>query len=126
MKTLISLLVISTFSQAFLQDKWVAPESADKLQNPIVNDAVSIQNGDKIFQSVCWTCHGKLGKGDGPASIGLTPKPVDLSNAGVQSQSDGAIFWKITEGRGVMSPYKSNLTTKQRWQLVNYIRALKQ
>lgn len=125
MKTLIVVLIISTLFMAFTNDPWIAPESADKIQNPIVSDVTSIKSGEKIFQSLCWSCHGKGGKGDGPVANSLTPKPGNLTSEGSQSQSDGAIFWKITEGRGAMSSYKSSLTTKQRWQLVNYIRTLK-
>jgi hypothetical protein len=44
----------------------------------------------------------------------------------VQSQSDGALFWKITNGnpdRGM--PSFSRLPELQRWQLVLYIRSLR-
>jgi len=43
----------------------------------------------------------------------------------VQNQSDGAIYWKITNGNPPMASYKETLTEEQRWQLVNYIRELK-
>jgi mono/diheme cytochrome c family protein len=126
MKKLIVLLIISVSFLAFNQTPWVAPESAAKVQNPVPVNAASIKSGEKTFQSLCWTCHGKNGKGDGPVAPTLTPKPGILSSEIIQSQSDGAIFWKISEGRGVMSTYKGSLTTKQRWELVNYIRTLKQ
>ena len=42
----------------------------------------------------------------------------------VQVQTDGALYWKITNGRGSMVSYGNILTEDQRWMLVNYIRAL--
>ena len=126
MKKLIVLIIISVSFLAFNQTPWVAPESAAKVKNPIPGDAASIKSGEKIFQSLCWTCHGKSGQGNGPVSVNLNPKPGNLSSENFHTQSDGAIFWKITEGRGVMTSYKGSLTTKQRWELVNYLRTLKQ
>ena len=126
MKTLILLIILSVSITTFTQDQWVAPESAGQVQNPVPSDAASLKGGEKIFQSVCWTCHGVSGLGDGPASAALTPKAGNLTSEIFHSQTDGAIFWKISEGRGMMSSYKGSLTTKQRWQLVNYVRTLKQ
>lgn len=70
-------------------------------------------------------CHGTKGKGDGLAGINLKPRPQDLMSAAVQGQSDGAIFWKINEGRAPMASYKTTFTSEQIWQLVNYLRKLK-
>lgn len=47
--------------------------------------AVVISDADRAaakqtFETVCFTCHGVSGKGDGPGSAGLDPKPRDLSD----------------------------------------------
>lgn len=42
--------------------------------------AVAMQEAEQIFATRCFTCHGQLGKGDGPGSAGLTPKPRDLTS----------------------------------------------
>jgi mono/diheme cytochrome c family protein len=103
---------------------WIAPKSADAVKNPIKPDARSISEGKKIYVTYCVPCHGNKGKGDGVAAAALKPKPADHSSQKVQSQTDGAIFYKITTGRLPMAPYKDILNTTQRWQLVNYIRTL--
>jgi mono/diheme cytochrome c family protein len=36
-------------------------------------------DGAQMFNSYCSPCHGKTGKGDGPAAAALTPKPADLT-----------------------------------------------
>ena len=124
-KLVFILIFISSFGLARSQDRWIAPESSDQIKNPEPSDEASLKSGEKIFKSVCWTCHGQQGLGDGPAAAGLNPKPGNFTADSFKEQSDGAIFWKISEGRGVMTPFKSSLTTKQRWQLVNYLRTFK-
>lgn len=107
------------------QKKWVAPASADKIVNPLKGDANAAASGKKLYKVMCFVCHGPKGKGDGMGGAGLTPKPTDLTSKVVQAQSDGAIFWKITEGRTPMASYKSSIPEKKRWEIINYIRTLK-
>ena len=47
----------------------------------------------------------------------------DLSDPKMWKQSDGSMFYKITEGREPMPPAE-NLDEEQRWHLVNYVRTL--
>lgn len=104
--------------------KWIAPPYTDTLRNPVRGNEALLKDGKKIYESVCWTCHGLKGKGDGPASAALNPKPSDHTSHNVQQETDGSIFWKISNGRGNMQPFGKIYTAKQRWALVNYIRVL--
>ena len=108
------------------QAPWKAPADADKLNNPLKGQELAIKEGKQLFATYCAICHGAKGKGDGAAGAALNPKPANLTNSVFAAQSDGAIFWKITEGRAPMASYKSSLTEEQRWQLVTYLRTLKQ
>ncbi len=103
---------------------WVAPKDADEVKNPLKNNEVATAEGKKLYVKLCVVCHGDKGKGDGTASAAIIPKPANHSSLKVQSQTDGAIFWKITNGRPPMASYKTTLKEEQRWQLVNYIREL--
>ena len=105
-------------------EEWVAPPYADTLTNPIKADEKNLGEAKKIYENVCWSCHGLKGKGDGPASLKLNPKPADHTSEKVQRQTDGAIFWKMSKGRGDMLPYEKTLSKQQRWKLVCYIREL--
>lgn len=119
------LLVVVVPASFVAQDtRWVAPASADTLTNPVKNNPAAQTEGKKIYEKYCWQCHGMAGKGDGPGSKNLNPKPADHTSAAVQEQSDGALYWKITKGRGAMQPYERTLNKTQRWQLVVYIRSL--
>jgi len=107
------------------QSKWTAPKDADDLVNPFTTDVKATKKGKKTFTQMCVICHGAKGKGDGIAGASLVPKPANFTSENVQSQTDGALFWKITHGNAPMASYKDILTENQRWELVNYIRTLK-
>jgi mono/diheme cytochrome c family protein len=85
-------------------------------------DQGSLAAGKLIYQHECLVCHGTKGKGNGPAAIALERRPGDLSMPMMWEHSDGALFWKITEGRPPMPSFKKLLTDHDRWQVVNYIR----
>jgi mono/diheme cytochrome c family protein len=121
------LILVSTTTLLWAQKKstWVAPASANALKNPLAGNAASITEGKNIYSTTCSPCHGMKGRGDGAASAALDPKPADHSSAATQNQSDGALYWKLTEGKGPMLSYKAMYTDHQRWALVNYIRTLK-
>lgn len=105
--------------------EWKAPATADTLKSLLVKNSIAIEKGKQLFIKTCVPCHGNTGKGDGVAGISLKPRPQDLTSLQVQSQTDGAIFWKITTGKAPMASYKVTLTDDQRWQLVGYVRKLK-
>ena len=69
-------------------------------------------------------CHGQTGRGDGPGAAALEKKPADLGARIKAGETDGELFWKITEGRSPMLSWKGSLTETQRWEIVNYIKTL--
>lgn len=98
---------------------WRAPEAASSRENPLAKRPETIPGGRKLFLRNCVECHGKDGNG-------MEKKhSADLQLPLVQKQTDGALFWKITNGnasRGM--PSFSKLPELQRWQLVLYLRTL--
>ena len=116
--------VMSTNINQQKKEVWQAPKSADELKNPLKGNESSVLDGKKIFVKNCVSCHGNEGIGNGSAGASLNPKPANLKSKAVQDQSDGAVFWKISNGKGTMVPWKFTLSEKQRWYLVNYIREL--
>jgi mono/diheme cytochrome c family protein len=112
-------------SVAQTKQKWVAPAAAASIKNPVAGNTAILKDAKALYTINCAPCHGEKGRGDGPASAALTPKPADHSAALLQSESDGSLFWKLTEGRNPMPSYKTMFTAEQRWGLVNYIRTLK-
>ena len=107
------------------QGPWKAPAAADNLKNPMPGNAEAIKAGKKLYATYCAVCHGDKGKGDGIAGAALTPKPMDFTSEVFANQSDGSVFWKLSNGRTPMASYESSLSEEQRWQLVNYLRTLR-
>lgn len=124
---IMTLLVAWSLCPGALQAQnngWKAPETADELENPLEQSERIINAGNQIFQQLCSVCHGKGGGGDGITAAALDPKPANLRGSLVQDQSEGAIFWKIREGRPPMPGFKSQLSDKQVWAVVAFIKSL--
>lgn len=96
---------------------WHAPEEAAQRKNPLADRPQLSGGGAKLFQRNCVECHGKKGEG--------LKKAADLQLLLVQQQTDGTLFWKITNGNPDHGmPSFSRLPELQRWQLVLYLRTL--
>jgi cytochrome c len=121
----IVIIMVAYSTNLHAQEKWVAPKSADTIVNPFKNDLKATKKGKILYAKLCAICHGEKGRGDGVASVALNPKPVNFREKEFYEQSDGAIFWKLTEGNIPMAPYKDAVSEEQRWQLVNYIKTFK-
>ena len=83
-----------------------------------------LARGQQRFSINCQVCHGGTGAGNGVTSkYGLAnianyhlPKYVDMA--------DGEIYYTITNGHNSMNGYGANLSVRDRWAIVCYIRAL--
>ena len=107
-----------------ISGKWLSPAPSAAKKNPIASSHESIGAGQKIYSKTCAMCHGKSGDADGPAVIELNIHPAKLSDPKLATESDGALFWKITTGKKPMPAYGKRLSESDRWHLVNYIRTL--
>ena len=96
---------------------WQPPQAAAARANPLARSRELAAGGRKLFQRQCAKCHGAEGQG--------LKNAADLQLPVVQQQSDGALFWKITNGnqRRAM-PSFSGLPELQRWQIVLHLRTL--
>lgn len=93
--------------------------------NPVEADEVSIERGRTLFTINCVMCHGQTGEGNGQIAALLANKPLDLTSIVTQSKSDNILFTTITNGvEGKMPPMVENLTVRDRWDVINYIRTL--
>jgi mono/diheme cytochrome c family protein len=99
---------------------WHAPESAVARPNPLANRPFAAAGGKKLFLRECAECHNKDGNG-------MAKKhSADLQLRVVQQQSDGTLFWKITNGdTGRGMPSFSKLPERERWQIVLFLRTLR-
>lgn len=123
----LAVFLVLLVSVAYIQaPPWPVPDKAAKTPNPVKADATSISSGKALWNQHCASCHGKTGMGDGSKAAQLKTPLNDFSTATVQGQSDGSLFYKISEGKGDMPGYKKKIPDADEiWDLVNYIRKLK-
>jgi len=104
---------------------WVAPDDARAVKNPVPANLENLTAAAQLFTDNCVLCHGEKGMGDGPGAKTIKVKPANFTDAKVMSlETDGSLFWKMSQGRGPMPSWKDDLSDTERWQLVNYIRKL--
>lgn len=127
-KSLIVVIVLMFFGSngiiAQENNNWIAPAHSTNIKNPFAGNARATAEGKLIYNQMCVLCHGLKGKGNGQAGLSLEKKPANFLALKVINQTDGNIFWKITNGKAPMAAYEELLTEDQRWKLVNYIREL--
>src|SRR5262245_6151167 len=89
---LFAMLAVAQNPDYLADPKWQAPPDAAAKTNPLAGKPDAAAGGKKLFQRNCSECHGDDGRG--------TPykHSADFALESVQSQSDGALFWKITNG----------------------------
>lgn len=79
----------------------------------------------RLFNINCAICHGAAGEGNGPISTsGKIGGIANLTLPIYAAMSDGTMFHSINYGKNLMGSYAAQLSRKQRWQMVQYIRAL--
>lgn len=95
--------------------------------NPTPRTQASVDAGSALFQAQCTSCHGEDARGDGPLAATLSRPPADLHAAHVDDHTDADMAWWIMNGiQPVMPAFGDQLTTEQVWDLVNYVRSLRQ
>jgi mono/diheme cytochrome c family protein len=92
---------------------------------PLGSTRDSIRRGRDLFAINCAPCHGRAGRGDGPAGAGLLQLPADLTSSHTADHTSGDLFWWVTHGLGLSMPaFGDRLSVTQRWDLVNFVRTL--
>jgi glucose/arabinose dehydrogenase/mono/diheme cytochrome c family protein len=119
--SIITLLTFSFKSYHLNDDPWLAPSFADTIISPIPFSPQVINEGEKLYNVFCVSCHGQDGFGNGqPGRFNI--EPANFHDKKFVSQTDGAIFWKLTHGKGIMPAYNHALSEEKRWQIIAYIR----
>lgn len=100
------------------------PEGAGaNLKNPSLITRANLLRGQKMYSTYCAVCHGNRGDGDGYI-VPKFPRPPALHSEKVTKWSDGRIYHVITMGQNAMPSYASQISSEDRWAIINYIRAI--
>jgi len=123
---------LKTFSPAFQEEKPGTPIPIPPAPPPSPESA---KRGAELFQSMnCWQCHGKDGKGNGPAAASLTDSkgyaitPFDFTS-GTHfkcGDSEQDMFRDLVTGLDgtPMPSFADAMNQDQKWDVVHYIRSL--
>ncbi|MCH5715966.1 c-type cytochrome [Niabella hibiscisoli] len=99
------------------------------LKNPLDSSkaTVNLKEAERLYLINCGICHGAGLDGNGPLFKGgdgpYSAAPKDFHAADMVAMAPGTMFYSITFGKGQMGSYASQLTPKQRWEVVTYIKS---
>ncbi len=104
------------------------PESATRagveLKSPIdLSSQQARQRGATVFSNYCAVCHGPTGTGNGPVTRRGVPPPPSLLVEHALGLKDGQIFHILTFGQNNMPSYASQLSRRDRWSVIAYVRS---
>src|SRR6185503_828813 len=102
--------------------------ASKSIPNPLppLNSVDSIEAA-RLYLINCGICHGEKLDGNGPLFKGgdgpYTAAPKNLiADPVVSKMPDGQMFYSVTYGKNAMGSYASQLSTKQRWMIIHYIK----
>jgi mono/diheme cytochrome c family protein len=117
------LMLPFTVNRLFAQQPWIVPDDQKgELATFRFTDEV-VAKGAAVFAKNCQSCHGQPGKANWAK---LVPEPGDPASAKFQKDSDGELFYKISNGRGPMPQFRTILSEEERWQVIAYVRTFHQ
>lgn len=108
-----------------IKQQWEAPAEFANLTNPVKDKPGILKMGREFYEERCEICHGKLGRGDGAWARNFSKVPTNLASKVVQANTDGELFYKVTNSRGPHPASKVRFTDEERWYLVAYLRTFK-
>jgi mono/diheme cytochrome c family protein len=103
--------------------------NASKLvPNPIdsLNDKEVVE-AERLYLINCGICHGTKLDGNGPLYNGgngaFAAKPATLvDDAKYENMPAGQMFYSVAYGKNLMGSYASQLSKRQRWMIIKYIK----
>ena len=102
------------------------PSATDVNPLPALDSVQSVEAA-RLYLINCGICHGTKLDGNGPlykdGSGPYPAKPATLvGDAKYTAMTEGTMFHSITYGKGMMGSYASQVSPKQRWMIIHYIK----
>ena len=91
---------------------------------PFAVDAQVLNRGEERYNIFCTPCHDATGAGRGMVVQRGYRQPPTFHQDRLRTAEAGYFFDVITNGFGVMPDYRAQITARDRWAIVAYIRAL--
>jgi len=103
--------------------------ASKQVQSPIsALTPVEAKETERLYLVNCAICHGTKLDGNGPlykdGSGPFASAPRNLAGDPLMiSMPEGQMFYSVTYGKNMMGSYASQITSKQRWMIIHYIKA---
>jgi len=102
--------------------------ASKQVKSPI--DSLSdsdLKESERLYLINCGICHGAKLDGNGPLYKGgegpYPAKPATLvGDVKYESMPEGQMFYSVMYGKNLMGSYASQLSRKQRWMVIKYIK----
>lgn len=96
------------------------------MQSPYKFTEGEIAEGQRLYDIFCGVCHGQALDGNGPlykdGNGPFAAAPANFKGANYLNMSIGRMYHAVEYGKGMMGSYAPQLHTKQRWQVLAYIK----
>jgi mono/diheme cytochrome c family protein len=98
--------------------------ASKQVSNPIAAlSPADEKEAERLYLINCGICHGVKLDGNGPLYKGGDgPYKAAPKNLMTLAMPEGQMFYSVTYGKGMMGSYASQLSRKQRWQVIRYIK----
>jgi mono/diheme cytochrome c family protein len=97
------------------------------VKNPFNADSIDLKEAERLYLINCGICHGAKLDGNGPLwkdGTGPFPNaPKNFMADDMKKMTEGTMFHSVTYGKNSMGSYASQLSTKQRWQVIAFIKS---
>jgi mono/diheme cytochrome c family protein len=113
-------------------EKWQEEfdRAGKEIKDPLAYTDDNKSEGARLYNINCTPCHGTKGDGagqlvelpgggDGP----FTSRPPDYKTR-LPLENDGNIFYVVSYGKNMMGGYGFQLSVKERWQVIHYIKSI--
>jgi mono/diheme cytochrome c family protein len=98
------------------------------VKNPLDIASIDMKEAERLYLVNCGICHGTKLDGNGPlyndgnGPYAAAPKNL-ASDPLMVAMAEGTMFHSVTYGIRAMGSYASQLSTKQRWMVIAYVKS---
>ena len=98
------------------------PKDSNTFPLPLTKEL--LQRGQERYNIFCTPCHGLQGDGQGIVAMRGMKHPPSYHQDRLRAEPNGYIYDIITNGFGAMYGYSAQISPRDRWAIVAYVRAL--
>ena len=116
------LLENTVVHNSIVDDDLFVPKDSNKF--PIAVDLALLQRGEECYKIFCSPCHGLQGDGNGMVAMRGMKHPPSYHQPRLRQVPNGYLFDVVTNGFGQMLGYSAQISRRDTWAIIAYIRAL--